>query len=482
MDDNIWSLSSFPDCVDLQNVVWEGDRGGKQGVTLSASFSYPPADLDGLAGCFENVVNVFGGVTCTESDYRWEPDFRSYLDDDGILTMRKVSVSQTICRENVHTFLSAFPCSTHSSLTGAYDASEIARAEGIRMKLSLDVKNRTLGGELEVRGMGGNSAIDYLGKDTIEECPLTTSSSLSILLPSGYDHLEGANGGDYENVDGQWNKVGWGMWGLWNMGGTVYNSASLDNLEDITLHLVPPRTPPSPRWTFDKSVAQGLVDGEGEVTITVTNGHSTCGADITITDFVNGKLMEPDYTTLRVEGNVEDLEISKSLPYIGATVTLSASFKLNFGETAKLAYSVRSRWRPVSEWPPYANRGVELGRGQVEVTLKGKCGVKRTSNSKSPPHFLVDNNFKVTTASPFLHVPHPDMSMPFNVITLTGTVVAFIVGTVFNVTVRKGGKVIKEKLEEGKEKEEGKLKKKLRRIGTIFSKLFTKEKEKEKEK
>ena len=98
VDGNIWSLSSFPDCGDLQNVVWEGDRGGNQGVTLSASFSYPPADLEELAGCFENVVNVFGGVTCTESDYRWEPDFRSYLDDEGILTMSKVSVSQTICR------------------------------------------------------------------------------------------------------------------------------------------------------------------------------------------------------------------------------------------------------------------------------------------------------------------------------------------------------------------------------------------------
>jgi hypothetical protein len=68
----------------------------------------------------------------------------------------------------------------------------------------------------------------------------------------------------------------------------------------------------------------------------------------------------------------------------------------------------------------------------------------RNNASTSPPHFLVDSSFSVSTASPFLHVPHPDMSMPFNVITLTGTVFAFIIGTVFNVTVRKGGKSIKE--------------------------------------
>jgi hypothetical protein len=165
---------------------------------------------------------------------------------------------------------------------------------------------------------------------------------------------------------------------LWNRGGSVYNVDSFENIEGITLRLPPPKPPPSPRWTFDKSVAQGHVDGEGEVRFRVTNGHSTCGANILITDFVNGNLMEPDYTTLRLEGgNSGGVKIIKSLPYIGATVTLTASFTLGFGETATFIYSVRNRWRPISDWPPYANRGVELGRGQVEVELVGKCGVER---------------------------------------------------------------------------------------------------------
>lgn len=376
----LWSLRDFSNCDELVSVEWVGDRAmGNHGVSLTASFKTSPiSNFDVIAGCFEDVVNVFGGVTCSEFDHRWEPDFRSYYDSSvGLLTVSKVSVSQTICRENVHTFFSVFPCSTHSSLTGAYDAAGVAKAEGIRMKLHLNVKSHTVEGELEVMGMGGERAMDYLGKATIDDCPLTTSSSLSILLPAG-GYLEGAKGGDYENVDGQWNKVGWGLWGLWNMGGSIYNVASLDKVEDIILHLPPLQPPPSPRWTFDKSVAQGRVDGEGEVRIKVTNGHSTCGANILITDFVNGNLMEPDYTTLRVEGeSVKGVEINKSLPHIGATVTFTASFTLGFGETGTFVYYIRNHWRPISDWPPYANRGVELGRGQVEVELVGKCGVER---------------------------------------------------------------------------------------------------------
>ena len=37
-------------------------------------------------------------------------------------------------------------------------------------------------------------------------------------------------------------------------------------------------------------------------------------------------------------------------------------------------------------------------------------------------------------------MPKPDFSMPFNVITLTSTVLAFLYGSIFNALVRKKGK------------------------------------------
>ena len=42
-------------------------------------------------------------------------------------------------------------------------------------------------------------------------------------------------------------------------------------------------------------------------------------------------------------------------------------------------------------------------------------------------------------------MPFVDGSMPFNVITLTSTFVAFVMGTVLNVLVRKAGEGVKEK-------------------------------------
>jgi hypothetical protein len=56
---------------------------------------------------------------------------------------------------------------------------------------------------------------------------------------------------------------------------------------------------------------------------------------------------------------------------------------------------------------------------------------------------------RLTTEGLLIDVPLPDFSMPFNVITLCSTLVAFFFGSMLNVVVRKGRRREEEEEEEG---------------------------------
>jgi hypothetical protein len=66
--------------------------------------------------------------------------------------------------------------------------------------------------------------------------------------------------------------------------------------------------------------------------------------------------------------------------------------------------------------------------------------------------------------------PVPDMSMPFNVISLTSSLYAYIIGTLLTILVRKGSERIKFKLYPQK-RPESKLQKLKRRIGIQLSRI-----------
>ena len=59
----------------------------------------------------------------------------------------------------------------------------------------------------------------------------------------------------------------------------------------------------------------------------------------------------------------------------------------------------------------------------------------------------------LTGSAGLVMAPGPDLSMPFNVITLTCTLVAFVVGTGMGVLGKKGGKKIKKDWDDMKELE-----------------------------
>ncbi|GMH90728.1 hypothetical protein TrVE_jg5990 [Triparma verrucosa] len=113
-------------------------------------------------------------------------------------------------------------------------------------------------------------------------------------------------------------------------------------------------------------------------------------------------------------------------------------------------FNVEGRLRNVNDIEPFINRGLDLPKFEA------------TFYPREPFTF---EPFTITSNAGFIRGIYGDGSMVFNVVTLTCTVVAFLVGTVFNVVGRRGGKDIKVKL--GLEQEESKflkLKEKLKRL------------------
>lgn len=89
----------------------------------------------------------------------------------------------------------------------------------------------------------------------------------------------------------------------------------------------------------------------------------------------------------------------------------------------------------VEDFPPNPSRGLEVPPVVVGVRACAVSGI-------------VGATARLTTEGVLVDVALPDFSMPFNVVTLCSTLLAFFFGSMLNVVVRKG----RRKREEGKGK------------------------------
>ena len=102
---------------------------------------------------------------------------------------------------------------------------------------------------------------------------------------------------------------------------------------------------------------------------------------------------------------------------------------------------------PFQKFPADPNRGVDVFTSEATFTpIVLSSASLETRSSPSPP--------SVTVYSPSLVIlpPVPDMSMPFNVISLSCTLWAFVLGSLLNTLVRRGTESVKRELTGEKEK------------------------------
>jgi hypothetical protein len=171
-----------------------------------------------------------------------------------------------------------------------------------------------------------------------------------------------------------------------------------------------------------------------------TNCDSTCKTTLSLSDLLAHKLI------LNPDGNIR-LERTIILP-----PDSSLWMMVDYDEA----------YLPFQKFPADANRGADIVPSIATFTLVS------TAKTMTPSPSIT-----LYTTSLLILPPVPDMSMPFNVISLSCTLWAFVLGSLLNILVRRGTESVKRELTGEKEKRmidkiRDKLKDKMNKLKTKF--------------
>ncbi|KAG1707273.1 hypothetical protein DVH05_026467 [Phytophthora capsici] len=191
--------------------------------------------------------------------------------------------------------------------------------------------------------------------------------------------------------------------------------------------------------------AHRFVTGYGQVrggiAVQLKNNHPSCGMHVTYNDVIPWYL-RVYFHTFRVIADGDEQksqELIQSFNFVPAELRerpnqLRLQVFLPANTTLVFSLQMEKAFLRLSEHPPDANRGFDIPSGVAtfKVLDDGKEGSICGTESEFP-------SFTTTlfTEPLLVPLPTPDFSMPYNVITMTSTVVAFFVGTMLNTLLRK---------------------------------------------
>jgi hypothetical protein len=212
------------------------------------------------------------------------------------------------------------------------------------------------------------------------------------------------------------------------------------------------------------------VANSGTLLTTVRNEHTECGAKVSFVQTIPAVLL-PRWQSLAVQsstaGRLSWTELADNniaWKHKSDTETDDSSVVMQFRHelAPESSLSVSLDYNPAfssfENIPGDANRGVELPPVQVYFVSSACSNSNFYSNSTSSAQLYSQSVLVLT--------PLPDMSMPFNVLSLTCTLFAFIVGSLINVLVRRGTEHVKYQLDPSSKPKSklGKLKAKVRQV------------------
>ncbi|CAI5746853.1 unnamed protein product [Peronospora destructor] len=169
----------------------------------------------------------------------------------------------------------------------------------------------------------------------------------------------------------------------------------------------------------------------GGITVQLKNNHPSCDMHVTYHDVIPWYLR-----TFQANASGNELkaqELIQSFEFVPAELRsqpnqLRLTAFLPANHTLVFSLEMEKVFLRLSEHPPDANQGFDISSGVATFEVDLICG-------KDIGSLL----FTITlyTEPLLVPLPTPDFSMPYNVITMTSTVVAFFVGTMLNALLRK---------------------------------------------
>lgn len=188
--------------------------------------------------------------------------------------------------------------------------------------------------------------------------------------------------------------------------------------------------------------AHRFVTGYGQVrggiAVQLKNRHPTCGMRVTYHDVIPWYLRVYFHTFRATawSSKQDAQELVRSFDFIPAELRgrpnqLRLEAFLPPGATLVFSLQMEKAFLRLSEHPPDANRGFDIAPGVA--TFEVLSDDERCTKEAASPSFTST----LFTEPLLVPLPTPDFSMPYNVITMTSTVVAFFVGTMLNALLRK---------------------------------------------
>ncbi|CAI5705412.1 hypothetical protein KXD40_000062 [Peronospora effusa] len=181
--------------------------------------------------------------------------------------------------------------------------------------------------------------------------------------------------------------------------------------------------------------ATGYGQVRGGIAVQLQNNHPSCDMHVTYHDVIPWYLRIYFHTfQATIDGNkLKAQELIQSFEFVPAELRsqpnqLRLKAFLPANNTLVFSLQMEKVFLRLSEHPPDANRGFDISSGVATFQVDSKCG-KNTGSL-----FFTTTLYTEPLLVP---LPTPDFSMPYNVITMTSTVVAFFVGTMLNALLRK---------------------------------------------
>lgn len=234
---------------------------------------------------------------------------------------------------------------------------------------------------------------------------------------------------------------------------SVSVSESLDRTEPCLILPTAVDGALAPIWSVNSNVlrASGQAN-RGALSVIVQNQHSVCASDVSVVQVIPA-VLEPVWQSLTVvlENGETEEQILKwnELQDYNVDFREDGSFRLSFRHSLpqRSSLQVLLDYEPaflsIESFPGDANRGFEIPpvRARFRVALDGSDACQQVLElTHGDPIDLYSNALLVLA-------PMPDMSMPFNVISLTCTLYAFVVGSLVNLLVKKASAQIKSKID-----------------------------------
>jgi len=164
--------------------------------------------------------------------------------------------------------------------------------------------------------------------------------------------------------------------------------------------------------------------------------------------------------------SLSELQDHQLILHSDGTVLLERTIHLHPDSSLWMTVDFDEAYLPFQKFPADANRGVDAFPARATFTpVLPPSSLSSSSSSTTAPTEALSS---ITLYSPSLLLlpPVPDMSMPFNVISLSCTLWAFALGSTINILVRRGTESVKRDLTGEKEKRPlDKLKEKLQEKG-----------------